>query len=109
VKFVDAAVEGAAIEQFEVEGGGALEDWVRPALAADHREDRQLDAVDQAGDHQRPGQRRRHQPKQRRPEACNDRHHRSVGATLDEGSAVGAVITAPSLGGCMVSSAKPSP
>ncbi len=51
-EFLRAAVEGAALEQFEVEVGGTAEDRIGTGPARDHREERDLHAVDQAGGHQ---------------------------------------------------------
>lgn len=48
-EFLGVAVEGVALEQFQVEFGGVLEDPAQPALARDHREDCDLDSVDQTG------------------------------------------------------------
>ena len=53
-ELLDVAVERPALDQLEVEVGRTLEDRVRPGLTGDHREERHLDAVDQAGGHQRP-------------------------------------------------------
>src|SRR5688572_31630201 len=53
-ELLDVAVERPALDQFEVEVGRTLEDRVRSGLTGDHREERHLDAVDQAGGHQRP-------------------------------------------------------
>jgi predicted MFS family arabinose efflux permease len=50
------AVEGPALEQFEVEVPAAAEHRVRPGPRADHGEDRHLHPVDQAGGHERPVQ-----------------------------------------------------
>src|SRR5689334_1274622 len=51
------AVERAALEQLEVEVGGAREDRLYAGAPGDHGEDRQLDPVDQPGGHQRPVER----------------------------------------------------
>src|SRR5262249_13730611 len=48
-ELLDVAVERAALDEFEVEVGGALEDRAEAGLTGDHREERHLDAVDQAG------------------------------------------------------------
>src|SRR6266508_3455797 len=53
-ELLDAAVKRPALDQLEVEDGRVLEDRMRSGLTGDHREDRQLEAVDQAGGHQRP-------------------------------------------------------
>src|SRR5450755_1306506 len=53
-ELLDVAVERPALDQLEVEVGRTLEDRVQPGLPGDHREERHLDAVDQAGAHQRP-------------------------------------------------------
>ena len=48
-ELLDAAVEGAALDEFEVEVGRDLQDRVQAGTAGDDREECQLDAVDQAG------------------------------------------------------------
>ena len=55
-EFRGVAVEGPAREQLEVEVAAAPEDRVRARSRADHREERHVDAVDQARGHQRPVQ-----------------------------------------------------
>src|SRR2546430_10254550 len=52
-ELLDVAVERPALDQLEVEVGRTLEDRVITRLTGDHREERHLDAVDQAGGHQR--------------------------------------------------------
>src|SRR4051794_3242544 len=52
-EFLDVAVERSTLDQFEVEVGGALEDWARSVLAGDHGEEGHLNAVDEPGGHQR--------------------------------------------------------
>src|ERR671924_1897281 len=56
-ELLDVAVERPALDQLEVEVSCTLEDRVHSGLTGDHREERHLDAVDQAGGHQRPVQR----------------------------------------------------
>ena len=56
-ELLDVAVESPVFEQFEVEVGRTAEDRIRSGPAGDHREDRHLEAVDEAGGHQRPVQR----------------------------------------------------
>src|SRR4051795_3515520 len=56
-ELLDVTVECAVLDQLEVEGGCTLEDRVQPGLTGDHGEERHLDAVDEAGGHQRPVQR----------------------------------------------------
>jgi hypothetical protein len=51
---LDATVERPALDQLEVEVGRTSEDWVRPGLTGDDREERHLDVVDEASGHQRP-------------------------------------------------------
>jgi hypothetical protein len=46
-EFLYVTVERLALDQLEVEVGSVLEERVRSGLTADHREDRQLEAVDQ--------------------------------------------------------------
>ena len=53
-ELLDVAVERPALDQLEVEVGRTLEDRVITGLTGDHREERHLDAVDQAGGHQCP-------------------------------------------------------
>src|SRR5207247_6953648 len=53
-ELLDVAVERPALDQLEVEVGRTSEDRVHSGLTGDHREERHLDAVDQAGGHQRP-------------------------------------------------------
>src|SRR5207247_1931848 len=53
-ELLGVAVECPALDQLEVEVGRTPEDRVQPGLAGDHGEERHLDAVDQAGGHQRP-------------------------------------------------------
>src|SRR5688572_15407067 len=53
-ELLNVPVERPAVDQLEVEVGRAQEDRVHPGLPGDHREERQLDAVDQTGGHQRP-------------------------------------------------------
>jgi hypothetical protein len=48
-ELLGVAVERPALDQLEIEVGRTLEDRVDPGLTGDHREDRHLDAVDQAG------------------------------------------------------------
>jgi len=58
-ELLGVAVEGAALDQFEVEVARVLEDPVVIALASavDDREDRHLNPIDQASGQQRPVQR----------------------------------------------------
>src|SRR6266513_5274703 len=53
-ELLDVAVERPVLDQLEVEVGRTSEDRVQPGLTGDHGEERHLDAVDQAGGHQRP-------------------------------------------------------
>jgi hypothetical protein len=53
-ELLDVAVECLALDQLEVEIGRTLEDRVITDLTGDHWEERHMDAVDQAGAHQRP-------------------------------------------------------
>src|SRR5919198_5872297 len=53
-ELLDVAVERSTLDQLEVEVGRTLEDRIRSVLAGDHREEGHLQAVDQAGGHQRP-------------------------------------------------------
>src|SRR5262245_58452282 len=52
-ELLDIAVERSALNQLEVEVGRTLEDRVITGLTGDDGEERHLDAVDQAGGHQR--------------------------------------------------------
>src|SRR5215213_2361323 len=56
-ELLDVSVERPVLEQLKVEVGRTLKDRVEPGLTGDDREERQLDAVDEAGGHQRPVQR----------------------------------------------------
>jgi hypothetical protein len=56
-ELLGVAVECPALEQLEVEVGRTLEDRVQSGLTRDHRSERHLDAIDQAGGHQCPVQR----------------------------------------------------
>src|SRR5207302_8241155 len=53
-ELLDVPVERPALDQLEVEVSRTLKDRVQPGLTGDHREERHLDVVDQAGGHQRP-------------------------------------------------------
>src|SRR5918995_3562461 len=53
-ELLGVAVERPALDQLEVEVGRTLEDRIQSGLTGDHREERHLDAVDQAGGHQCP-------------------------------------------------------
>src|SRR2546430_13282448 len=53
-ELLDVAVERPALDQLEIEVGRTLEDRLGPGLAGDDREERHLDAVDQAGGPPRP-------------------------------------------------------
>src|ERR1700712_5887959 len=53
-ELLNVAVERLALDQFEIEIGCPLEERVITSLTGDHREERHLDAVDEAGGHQRP-------------------------------------------------------
>src|SRR5581483_3034305 len=52
-ELLSVAVECPALDQLEVEVGRARENRFLPGPAGEHGEDRHLDEVDQAGDHQR--------------------------------------------------------
>src|ERR1700728_2792747 len=66
-ELLDVAVECPALDQLEVEVGRILEDRVQPGLTGDHREERHLHAVNQAGGHQRPVHRQAAVRAQRHP------------------------------------------
>src|SRR5829696_9530536 len=53
-ELLGVTVEGPVLDQLQVEVGRTLEDRVHSGLSGDDREDRHLDAVDEAGGHQRP-------------------------------------------------------
>jgi hypothetical protein len=55
-ELLDVAVERPVLDQLQVEVGRTLEDRVQPGLTGDDREERHLQAVDQAGAHERPVQ-----------------------------------------------------
>src|SRR4029453_19511398 len=52
-QLLDAAVESAGLQQVEVEVARAREDRLVPGLGGDHREDGDLDPIDESGGHQR--------------------------------------------------------
>src|SRR5215212_4961783 len=53
-ELLGVTVEGPVLDQLEVEVGRTPEDRVRAGLSGDDREERHLDAVDEAGGYQRP-------------------------------------------------------
>src|SRR5262249_6053281 len=53
-EFLGVAIERPALEQLEVEVTGALENRPRPGPSGDDGKDGHLEAVDQAGGHERP-------------------------------------------------------
>ena len=53
-EFLDVSVKSPVLDEFEVEVARTVEDRIQPGLTGDDGEERHLNAVDQAGSHQRP-------------------------------------------------------
>jgi hypothetical protein len=81
-ELLDVAVERSVLDQLEVEVGRTLEDRVVPGLSGDDGEERHLDAVDQAGGHQRAVQREAAVRAQRHSDSCLSRATMSTASPL---------------------------
>jgi hypothetical protein len=85
-ELLDVTVYRPALDELQVEVGRTLVARVQPGLTGDHREERHLHAVDEAGGHQRPAQRQ-----------APMRAQRHVGLLLEPGDGSRVQISSPTV------------
>src|ERR671920_2572784 len=84
-ELLGVSVEGPVLDQLQVKVGRTLEDRLLPGLCGDDREDRHLEAVDEAGGHQRPVHRQAAVGAQRHPRVLLEAGDDVEGVAIHDG------------------------